>query len=97
VPERMRVQGDLFHGRIPACAVYVGHAAPGLPVGEFANPFKVREPVRQGSDLWPFTPQMVPGGAAGLASISFEFLAELGNPLWAKATRITWKEDDGSD
>jgi hypothetical protein len=40
MPHRVRVEGDLFHGRIPAAAVYVGRAAPGLPASPYANPFK---------------------------------------------------------
>lgn len=40
-PKRVRVEGDLFHGRIPEGAVYVGRAAPGLPRSYFHNPFKV--------------------------------------------------------
>jgi hypothetical protein len=40
-PRRVRVLGDLYHGRIPAGAVYVGRAAPGLPASLYANPHKV--------------------------------------------------------
>ncbi|MGW4426091.1 hypothetical protein, partial [Streptosporangium sp. NPDC004631] len=35
---RVRVVGDLFHGRVPAGAVYVGRAAPGLKASPYANP-----------------------------------------------------------
>ncbi len=42
-PRRVKVEGDLFHGRVPDGAVYVGRAAPGLPASPFANPFTVRE------------------------------------------------------
>ena len=42
-PQRVKVEGDLFHGRVPDGAVYVGRAAPGLPGSPFANPFTVRE------------------------------------------------------
>ena len=38
---RVRVEGDLFHGRVPAGAVYVGRAAPGLSASRYANPYKV--------------------------------------------------------
>jgi hypothetical protein len=38
---RVRVTGDLFHGQVPAGAVYVGRAAPGLPASRYANPFRV--------------------------------------------------------
>lgn len=34
---RVRVAGDLFHGRVPAGAVYVGRAAPGLAASRYAN------------------------------------------------------------
>ena len=33
--------GDLFHGQVPAGAVYVGRAAPGLAASAFANPHTV--------------------------------------------------------
>lgn len=36
-PRRARMIGDLYHGRIPDGAVYVGRAAPGLPGSPFAN------------------------------------------------------------
>lgn len=40
--QRVRVQGDLFHGRVPEGAVYIGRAAPGLPASPYANPFPVK-------------------------------------------------------
>jgi hypothetical protein len=39
---RVRVEGDLFHGRVPAGAVYVGRATPGLRASLYANPYPVR-------------------------------------------------------
>jgi hypothetical protein len=39
---RVKVEGDLFHGRVPGGAVYVGRPAPGLPGSPYANPFAVR-------------------------------------------------------
>lgn len=39
---RVRVAGYLFHGHVPAVAVYVGRAAPGLPASPYANPYPVR-------------------------------------------------------
>lgn len=42
-PRRVRVRGDLFHGRVPAGAVYVGRAAPGLRRSPYANPFRPTE------------------------------------------------------
>lgn len=40
--KRVRVQGDLFHGRVPDGAVYVGRSAPGLPANPWHNPHSVR-------------------------------------------------------
>ena len=40
-PRRVVVAGDLFHGRVPAGALYVGRAAPGLPGSPWANPHRV--------------------------------------------------------
>jgi hypothetical protein len=39
---RVKVSGDLFHGRVPDGAVYVGRAAPGLRKSLYANPFPVK-------------------------------------------------------
>jgi hypothetical protein len=39
---RVSVEGDLFHGRVPEGAVYIGRAAPGLPASPYANPYPVR-------------------------------------------------------
>jgi hypothetical protein len=41
-PQRVRIEGDLFHGRVPAGAVYVGRAAPGLRASKYANPYPAR-------------------------------------------------------
>jgi Domain of unknown function (DUF4326) len=71
VPERVRVQGDLFHGRVPVGTVYVGRAAPGLPASPYANPFKARVPVKRDSDLWPYAARILPPGATrGLSSVT---------------------------
>jgi hypothetical protein len=40
-PVRVRVIGDLFHGRVPPGAVYVGRGAPGLVASPYANPHRV--------------------------------------------------------
>lgn len=40
-PRRVRVQGGLFHSQVPAAAVYVGGAVPGLRASPYANPFRV--------------------------------------------------------
>lgn len=45
--KRVRVLGDLYHGRVPEGASYVGRAAPGLKASPFANPFTVK---RHGDD-----------------------------------------------
>lgn len=39
---RVKVAGDLFHGRLPPGAVYVGRAAPHFPRSRYANPFPVK-------------------------------------------------------
>lgn len=38
-PARVKVEGDLFHGRVPDGAVYVGRAAPRLKRSPYANPY----------------------------------------------------------
>lgn len=38
---RVTVEGNLFHGRVPDGAVYVGRAAPGLAASPYRNPFGV--------------------------------------------------------
>ncbi|GAA0645836.1 DUF4326 domain-containing protein [Kutzneria viridogrisea] len=46
-PRGVRVTGDLFHGRVPEGAVYVGRAVPGLARSPYANPFRA-ERIPQG-------------------------------------------------
>lgn len=46
-PRRVRVEGDLFHGRVPAGAVYVGRAAPGLKQSPYRNRHRVGKPCRE--------------------------------------------------
>lgn len=41
-PRRVKVTGDLFHGRIPDGAVYVGRGAPGLKASPYRNPYTVK-------------------------------------------------------
>ncbi|MET9064407.1 DUF4326 domain-containing protein [Streptosporangium sandarakinum] len=36
----------------------------------WANPFAVGRPVRRDSELWPYIAMTVPGGAAGLVSVT---------------------------
>jgi len=64
-PQRVRVLGDYFHGRVPAGAVYVGRAAPGLPASRYANPFKtgglIRDPGPGGGPACPYRGPLAPG------------------------------------
>lgn len=46
-PRRVKVEGDLFHGRVPEGAVYVGRAAPGLKASPFRNRHPVGKPCRE--------------------------------------------------
>lgn len=47
MPKRVKVQGDLFHGVVPAGAVYVGRGAPGLKASPFMNHHPVGKPCRR--------------------------------------------------
>lgn len=70
MPDGVQVRGDLFHGRIPDGAVYVGRPAPGFQRSRWANPFKYGRPtplkVRLADQWWnhPFDPQRWPADAA---------------------------------
>ena len=69
---RVKVAGDLFHGRVPVGAVYVGRAAPGLPASPYANPFPVRahglaEALRRYREHLAAHPGLVAAAAADLA------------------------------
>ena len=46
-PRRVKVTGDLFHGRVPDGAVYVGRAAPGLPASPLHNPHPIGKPCKR--------------------------------------------------
>lgn len=46
-PLRVKVEGDLFHGVVPAGAVYVGRAAPGLRQSRYRNRHRVGKPCRE--------------------------------------------------
>lgn len=50
--QRVKVEGDLFHGRVPEGAVYVGRVAPGLPASPYHNPFGVKKYGLAGSRRW---------------------------------------------
>jgi hypothetical protein len=41
-PRRVKVEGDLFHPRVPPGAIYVGRSGPGLPASKYANPFRLK-------------------------------------------------------
>jgi hypothetical protein len=69
---RVKVTGDLFHGRVPDGAVYVGRAAPGLPASPYANPFPVRahglpEALRRYREYLAARPGLVAAAASDLA------------------------------
>jgi hypothetical protein len=69
---RVKVTGDLFHGRVPDGAVYVGRAAPGLRASPYANPFPVRghglpEALRLYREHLAAHPGLVAAAAADLA------------------------------
>ena len=71
-PRRLKVEGDLYHGRVPGGAVYVGRAAPGLPASPFANPFSVKkygrdEAVRRYRERLLDDPELVTRARAELA------------------------------
>jgi hypothetical protein len=42
ITARVKVTGDIFHGRVPDGAVYVGRQAPGLRKSPYANPYPVK-------------------------------------------------------
>jgi hypothetical protein len=46
---RVRMEGDLYHGKVPDGAVYIGRSAPGLPASYWANPFKPQGQFPDGS------------------------------------------------
>lgn len=85
-PKRVKVRGDLYHGKIPDGAIYVGRSTPGLPASDYANPFKVGEKIERGSDLWPYiTPMLGPDDPRfPLAAASFQRVEDVVNAysLW---------------
>jgi Domain of unknown function (DUF4326) len=46
---RVKVTGDMFHGKVPAGAKYIGRQMPGLKGSPYANPFSVRKYGRTGA------------------------------------------------
>lgn len=58
--QRKRTPGS----RLPEGAVCVTRGT------KWGNPYKAGEPITRDSDLWPYAAQLVPGGAADLASFT---------------------------
>lgn len=55
MPRRVKVEGDLFHPKVPEGAVYVGRSAPGLKRSPFYNSHRVGKPCSECAT--PPTPQ----------------------------------------
>ena len=69
---RVKVRGDLFHGRVPEGAVYIGRPAPGLPASPYANPWPVKgrgleESLRLYREHLAAHPELVAAAAVSLA------------------------------
>ncbi|MGN9842953.1 DUF4326 domain-containing protein [Nonomuraea sp. H19] len=41
MPRRVKVEGDMYHGRVPEGATYVGRAAPGLKASPYNSPHSI--------------------------------------------------------
>jgi uncharacterized protein DUF4326 len=54
MPDRVKVEGDLFHGLVPENAIYAGRPAPGLPGSKFANPFGLKRRFGRNHPLRPY-------------------------------------------
>lgn len=74
-PRRVKVQGDLFHGVVPAGAVYVGRAAPGLKQSRYRNLHRVAKPCRE---------------CAGDTHTRFEALALYERDLYEDPVLLEW-------
>lgn len=58
MPERVKVTGGMYRGKVPTGAVYVGRAHPGLKQSPFANPWCIKPPGHvgnQGNVTWAVT------------------------------------------
>jgi uncharacterized protein DUF4326 len=69
---RVQVAGDLYHGQVPAQAVYVGRAAPGLPASRYASPYPAKtygrhDAVRLYRDYLTAQPGLIEAARAELA------------------------------
>jgi hypothetical protein len=98
---RVRVQGDLWHGRVPEGAIYVGRAAPGLKASPYRNPFTVRkhgpEALRLFADHLDRNPDLVARARQDLAGKDLACWCPLGSPCHADEwlRRIESKDDLG--
>jgi hypothetical protein len=89
IGQRVKVQGDYYHGVIPDGAVYIGRGAPGLAQSPFRNPFKPGRTVgcrtRQDAvymhDQWLLfgdtAPYPEPGESKKLAALRDDVLARI--------------------
>jgi hypothetical protein len=87
---RVKVQGDLFHGRVPEGAVYIGRAAPGLRASPYANPYPVRihgleESLRLYRGHLAAHPELVAAAAVDLAGRAYA--------CWCPAGRLCHGDD----
>lgn len=84
---RVRVQGDLWHGRVPEGAVYVGRAAPGLKASPYCNPFKVKEHGAEALQLYAqhlaARPELLDAARRDLAGLDLACWCRLDEPCHA--------------
>lgn len=88
MPVRVKVTGDLFHGRIPPGAVYVGRQARGLRRSPFANPFTTKrygrdEAIRLYREYLLTTPGLLDAARAELAGRDLACWCNPGDPCHA--------------
>jgi hypothetical protein len=85
-PQRVRVEGDLFHPRVPDGATYVGRPGPSLKGSRYANPFKPG-----GQAVNPATGREVTVVDRVHAVALYEAMLaqqEAKNPEWARRARL---------
>jgi Domain of unknown function (DUF4326) len=78
MPERVKIQGDLFHPVIPGGAIYVGRQCPGLKRSDFANPFKAGHAYLEPAK--PLCVPPLPGSKPDL--IGSDVVREIGGEKW---------------
>jgi Domain of unknown function (DUF4326) len=88
MPVRVKVTGDLFHGRIPPDAIYVGRQARGLRRSPFANPFTTKrysrdEAIRRYREYLLTTPGLLDAARAELAGRDLACWCPLDSPCHA--------------